>query len=44
LLLYPLTLGNGKRLLSNGVHMTFQLKSAKPYQNGVVALTYVRQR
>jgi dihydrofolate reductase len=44
LLLYPLMLGSGKRLVSDGVHTTFQLRSAKPYQNGVVALNYVRQR
>jgi dihydrofolate reductase len=44
LLLYPLTLGSGKRLLPSGVHATFMLKSAKPYPSGVVGLHYVRQR
>jgi dihydrofolate reductase len=44
LLLYPLTLGSGKRLLPDGVHSTFQLRSATPYPNGVVALNYVRHR
>ena len=41
--LYPLTLGNGKRVLPDGLHTTFQLKSAKPYPSGVVGLLYARQ-
>jgi dihydrofolate reductase len=44
LLVYPLTLGSGKRVLPNGVHATFTLKSATPYPTGVVGLHYVRQR
>jgi dihydrofolate reductase len=44
LLVYPLTLGGGKRVLPNGVHATFTLESATPYPTGVVALHYVRQR
>jgi dihydrofolate reductase len=44
LLVFPLTLGTGKRVLPNGVHTTFTLKSAKPYPSGVVGLHYVRQR
>lgn len=44
LLVYPLTLGSGKRALPNGVHTTFTLTSAKPYPSGVVGLHYVRQR
>ena len=44
LLLYPLTLGGGKRLLPGGVHATFKLTSAKPYPSGVVGLHYERQR
>jgi dihydrofolate reductase len=44
LLVYPLTLGSGKRVLPNGVHATFALKSATPYPSGVVGLHYVRQR
>ena len=44
ILLYPLTVGGGKRLLPSGVHATFTLKSAKPYPSGVVGLHYVRQR
>jgi dihydrofolate reductase len=44
LLVYPLTLGSGKRVLPGGVHATFALKSATPYPTGVVGLHYVRQR
>jgi dihydrofolate reductase len=44
LLLYPLTLGSGKRLLPNGVRTTFKLQSATPYASGVVGLHYARQR
>jgi dihydrofolate reductase len=44
LLVYPLTLGSGKRVLPNGVHATFSLTSATPYPTGVVGLHYVRQR
>jgi dihydrofolate reductase len=44
LLLYPVTLGRGKRLLPEGVHRTFDLKSATPYPTGVVGLHYVRDR
>ncbi|HKW41579.1 MAG TPA: dihydrofolate reductase family protein [Gemmatimonadales bacterium] len=43
LLLYPLTLGSGKRVMPSGVHATFSLKSAIPYPTGVVGLHYVRQ-
>jgi dihydrofolate reductase len=44
LLLYPITLGSGKRVLPNGVHATFRLTSATPYPTGVVGLHYARQR
>ena len=44
LLLYPLTLGGGKRLLPANVHATFALQSATPYPTGVVGLHYARQR
>jgi dihydrofolate reductase len=44
LLLYPLTLGSGKRLLPSGVHSTFALRSTTPYPSGVVGLHYARQR
>jgi dihydrofolate reductase len=44
LLLYPLILGSGKRVLPGGVHATFSLTSATPYPSGVVGLHYTRQR
>ncbi len=44
LLLYPLTLGGGKRLLPERVHATFELKKATPYPSGVVGLHYERAR
>ena len=44
LLVYPLTLGRGKKVLPSGVNTTFALKSAKPYPTGVVGLHYVRAR
>ena len=44
LLLYPLTLGGGKRVLPERVHATFRLLSATPYPTGVVGLHYERQR
>jgi dihydrofolate reductase len=44
LLLYPLTLGSGKRVLPTGVHATFGLTSTTPYPSGVVGLHYARQR
>jgi dihydrofolate reductase len=42
LLLYPLVLGNGKRLFPNGVHQPFRLLSATPYPSGVIGLRYAR--
>ena len=44
LLLYPLTLGGGKRLLPQGKRVEFKLKEVTPYPSGVVGLHYVRQR
>lgn len=44
LLVYPITLGSGKRVLPNGVHAEFELMSAKPYPTGVVGLHYVALR
>ena len=44
LLVYPITLGSGKRVLPNGVHATFRLTAATPYPTGVVGLHYARQR
>lgn len=43
LLLYPLTLGSGKRLLPEGVTAKFRLLSARPYPSGVVGLRYAFQ-
>ena len=43
LLLYPITLGAGKKVLPDGVPAKFSLKSAKPYPTGVVGLHYARQ-
>jgi dihydrofolate reductase len=43
-LLYPLTVGGGKRLLPEGVYATFNLTAATPYPTGVVGLHYNRQR
>jgi dihydrofolate reductase len=43
LLVYPIALGSGKRVLPNGVHTTFSLHSATPYPSGVVGLHYVRK-
>jgi dihydrofolate reductase len=42
LLVYPLTLGQGKRVLPEGVHATFRLASSTPYPSGVVGLHYAR--
>jgi dihydrofolate reductase len=42
LLLYPLILGGGKRLLPERVHVAFRLKHATPYPSGVVGLHYGR--
>jgi dihydrofolate reductase len=44
LLLYPLMLGNGKKLLPDGVYATFKLTSATPCPSGVVGLHYERER
>jgi dihydrofolate reductase len=44
LLLYPLMLGGGKKLLPEGVHRAFKLKEATPYPSGVVGLHYLRDR
>jgi dihydrofolate reductase len=44
LLVYPLTLGAGKRALPNGVHAKFSLETATPYPTGVVGLHYTREQ
>jgi dihydrofolate reductase len=43
LLVYPLMLGTGKRVMPDGVHRRFALTSAIPYPSGVVGLHYTRQ-
>ena len=43
LLVYPLTLGKGKRIWPEGRHAGFALRSATPYPSGVVGLDYVRK-
>jgi dihydrofolate reductase len=44
ILLYPLTLGNGKRIWADNAYAGFALRSATPYPTGVVGLDYVRER
>ena len=44
LLLYPLALGRGKRVLPEEGMTKFSLKSATPYPTGVVGLHYTRER
>jgi dihydrofolate reductase len=44
LLVYPLALGSGKRVLPEGRYAQFTLKAATPYPSGVVGLHYERQR
>ncbi len=41
-LLYPLTLGGGKRIWAENTHAKFALESATPYPSGVVGLHYLR--
>lgn len=43
LLVYPLSLGSGKRVLPEGFNATFSLMSATPYPTGVVGLHYARK-
>jgi dihydrofolate reductase len=44
LLLYPISLGGGKKVLPDGTMAKFSLMSAKPYPTGVVGLHYARQQ
>jgi dihydrofolate reductase len=44
LLVYPISLGKGKRVLPSGVQLQFSLLSATPYPTGVVRLHYERTR
>ena len=43
LLVYPITLGRGKRVFPEGVQANFTLASATPYPTGVVGLHYQRR-
>ena len=43
LLVYPITLGQGKRVFPEGVALDFALHSATPYPTGVVGLHYLRK-
>ena len=43
-LMYPVILGEGKRLFPRGVHTAFKLKTATPFPSGVVSLHYERAR
>jgi dihydrofolate reductase len=42
LLVYPLVLGGGKRVMPDGMYAKFDLLSATPYPSGVVGLRYRR--
>ena len=44
LLLYPLAVGGGKKVLPAGLHAEFKLLEAKAYPSGVVGLRYERAR
>jgi dihydrofolate reductase len=44
LIMFPLVLGSGKRVLPDGVSTKFKLTSATPFPTGVVALYYERDR
>lgn len=43
LLVYPITLGQGKRVFPEGAALDFMLHSATPYPTGVVGLHYIRK-
>jgi dihydrofolate reductase len=43
LLLYPIVLGTGKKILPEGLHQAFRLKETRPYATGVVGLHYARE-
>jgi dihydrofolate reductase len=44
LLVYPLVLGGGKRVMPEGMYANFDLLSATPYPSGVVGLRYRRAK
>jgi dihydrofolate reductase len=43
LVVYPLTVGGGKRVMPAGLHRPFTLLSVTPYPSGVVGLHYSRR-
>jgi dihydrofolate reductase len=43
LLVYPLSLGGGKRIFPEGALRKFKLRETTPYPTGVVGLYYDRQ-
>ena len=43
LTVYPVSLGGGKRVFPEGVHVPLELVSATPYPTGVVGLHYVKR-
>jgi dihydrofolate reductase len=44
LLVYPIIVGKGKRLIPDGVDLDWRLQSTTHYPTGVVRLSYVRDR
>lgn len=44
LLVYPVTLGRGKRIWADTAHAGLTLRTVTPYPTGVVGLDYVRSR
>ena len=44
LLVYPVVLGQGKRLFKEGVPATLKLVSSQTFSSGVVALVYEPER
>jgi dihydrofolate reductase len=44
LLIYPLTVGSGKRLFPEGLHARFMPRTTTPYPSGVVGVHYTRER
>lgn len=43
LLVYPIMIGKGKRLIPDGVDLDWTLRSTTRYPTGVVRLHYVRE-
>jgi dihydrofolate reductase len=44
LLVYPVVLGSGKRLFGDGTHVPLRLREARPFDSGVVLLSYEPER